>query len=75
MEGLSTPIGNDTIGCQLLKKMGWTSGGLGQEGNGIEEPLQIHIKRDTKGIGASSQQSNMNCASMSFIKSTSNNSS
>ena len=54
--------------------MGWTSGGLGQEGNGIEEPLQIHIKRDTKGIGASSQQSNMNCASMSFIKSTNNSS-
>lgn len=51
MEGLSKPIGEDNIGNSLLKKMGWDGGALGQRGDGILEPIDIHIKRDNKGIG------------------------
>ena len=53
MEGLSTPIGSDNKGNELLKKMGWTGGALGQQGDGITEPVGIRIKRDNKGLGAS----------------------
>ena len=70
MEGLSTPIGENNIGNQMLKKMGWMGGGLGQVGNGIEEPIQIHIKRDNKGIGASEKSSHSSQPpnAMSFVK-------
>lgn len=68
MEGLSTPIGNDNYGRQMLMKMGWTSGGLGQEGTGIEEPIQIHIKRDNKGIGANDASDYSGGSGMSFVK-------
>ena len=67
MEGLSRPIGSDNIGNQLLKKMGWSGGGLGQEGNGIEEPIPIHLKRDNKGIGAS-EIKDVEEGGMSFVK-------
>ena len=53
MEGLSTPIGSENKGNELLKKMGWMGGALGQHGDGIVEPVGIHIKRDNKGLGAS----------------------
>ena len=33
--------------------MGWTGGALGQQGDGITEPVGIRIKRDNKGLGAS----------------------
>lgn len=71
MEGLSTPIGSDNLGNQLLKKMGWSGGGLG-DGRGIEEPIQIHIKRDNKGIGATDKTVFGGKTEMSFVKSTQN---
>lgn len=72
MEGLSTPIGNDNIGKMLLQKMGWSEGGLGREGKGIEEPIQIHIKRDNRGIGANENTHYNENTNMSFIKSSQN---
>lgn len=72
MEGLSTPISSDNKGSQLLKRMGWDGGSLGQQGDGIVEPIGIHIKRDNKGIGASGTtraQSSSN-DNMCFVRSS-----
>lgn len=72
MEGLSTPLPEDNKGNLLLKKLGWEGGGLGQEGNGIVEPIGIHIKRDNKGIGANAKSQNTINTSMSFVRSSEN---
>ena len=67
MEGLSKPIGEDNIGNSLLKKMGWDGGALGQRGDGILEPIDIHIKRDNKGIGHDHKDNEEVHTSMSFV--------
>ncbi|KNB42556.1 hypothetical protein JH06_3782 [Blastocystis sp. subtype 4] len=69
MEGLSKPIGEDNIGNSLLKKMGWDGGALGQRGDGILEPIDIHIKRDNKGIGHDHKDNEEVHTSMSFVRS------
>lgn len=70
MEGLSKPLPEDNKGNILLKKMGWEGGALGQDGSGIMEPVEIHIKRDNKGIGANSDSKQSVDTSMSFIRSS-----
>ncbi|OAO15260.1 hypothetical protein AV274_3039 [Blastocystis sp. ATCC 50177/Nand II] len=70
MEGLSTPLPEDNKGNLLLKKMGWEGGALGQNGSGIMEPVEIHIKRDNKGIGANSESQQPINTSMSFVRSS-----
>ena len=72
MEGLSTPLPEDNKGNLLLKKMGWEGGALGQNGSGIMEPVEIHIKRDNKGIGANSESQQPINTSMSFVLSLTN---
>ena len=51
-------IGDDNIGAQMLKKMGWESGkGLGAKGTGITEPIKAdtnNIKDFKSGIGVGS---------------------
>ena len=48
-------LGDDNIGAQMLKKMGWESGkGLGVRGTGIVEPIKAdtsNIKDKKAGIG------------------------
>jgi len=51
-EGLTTHIGEQNKGYQLLMKMGYKKGtGLGKERNGIQEPLPIAIRNDRSGVG------------------------
>ena len=69
MEGLSKPIGEDNIGNSLLKKMGWDGGSLGQRGDGILEPIGIHIKRDNKGIGNNREDHEETQTTVSFVRS------
>ncbi|CAG0881327.1 unnamed protein product [Darwinula stevensoni] len=45
-------IGEDNIGNRLLKMMGWQGGGLGKEGSGITEPLQMARVCDRQGLGS-----------------------
>lgn len=42
----SACISNDNIGNKLLRKMGWSGGGIGVEGNiGREEPVAVSLKQ------------------------------
>ncbi|KAL5265129.1 hypothetical protein ACHWQZ_G006015 [Mnemiopsis leidyi] len=53
-------LGDDNIGAQMLKKMGWESGkGLGAKGTGIVEPIKAdtsNVKDFKLGIGVSSDR-------------------
>ncbi|KPP68212.1 NF-kappa B repressing factor-like [Scleropages formosus] len=44
-------IKEDNIGNQLLRKMGWKGGGLGREGDGIAEPIQVKEQFSREGLG------------------------
>ncbi|XP_040179778.1 NF-kappa-B-repressing factor [Rana temporaria] len=44
-------IKEDNIGNQLLRKMGWTGGGLGKEGEGIAEPISVKEQFSREGLG------------------------
>jgi len=54
IQDIMTAIPSSNIGSQLLKKMGWTSGGLGKTGQGIAEPVTTKtiIKREGLGLDA-----------------------
>lgn len=45
-------IKEDNIGNQLLRKMGWTGGGLGKGGEGIAEPIAVKEKFSREGLGS-----------------------
>ncbi|KAM3911794.1 NF-kappa-B-repressing factor [Leptodactylus fuscus] len=45
------PIKEDNVGNRLLRKMGWTGGGLGKEGDGIAEPVAVTEKFNRAGLG------------------------
>ncbi|XP_048839375.1 NF-kappa-B-repressing factor-like [Brienomyrus brachyistius] len=49
-------IKDDNIGKQLLRKMGWTGGGLGREGEGIAEPINVKEQIAREGLGLESQK-------------------
>lgn len=44
------------IGHKLLKMMGWTKGGLGKEGHGIQEPISTFDITGRQGIGYESKK-------------------
>ena len=45
---------NNSVGHKLLKLMGWTGGGLGKDGSGIQEPISAASMRSGRtGLGAS----------------------
>ncbi|GAA0175235.1 hypothetical protein LIER_28455 [Lithospermum erythrorhizon] len=47
------PIASSNIGFQLLKKHGWKEGtGLGVSEQGRLEPIETHVKKNKKGLGA-----------------------
>ncbi|KAK2891173.1 hypothetical protein QQF64_007379 [Cirrhinus molitorella] len=50
-ESLRQEIKEDNIGNQLLRKMGWTGGGLGREGDGIAEPIMVKEQFTREGLG------------------------
>lgn len=50
-EAMRQEIKEDNIGNQLLRKMGWTGGGLGREGDGISEPIKVKEQFSREGLG------------------------
>ncbi|KAG8553578.1 hypothetical protein GDO81_003470 [Engystomops pustulosus] len=44
-------IKSDNIGNQMLRKMGWSGGGLGKEGEGIAEPVVVKERFSREGLG------------------------
>ncbi|XP_030065838.1 NF-kappa-B-repressing factor [Microcaecilia unicolor] len=51
-------IKEDNIGNQLLRKMGWTGGGLGKEGEGIAEPISVKEQFSREGLGLDQEKGN-----------------
>jgi len=48
-----TRIPDSNVGSQLLKKMGWTGGGVGRDDNrGIEEPVSLVAVVNRAGLGS-----------------------
>ncbi|KAG8448263.1 hypothetical protein GDO86_015380 [Hymenochirus boettgeri] len=50
-EAFKQQIKEDNIGNQLLRKMGWTGGGLGKVGGGISEPIAVKEQFSREGLG------------------------
>ena len=52
-DGMKNPIGESNKGFQLLQKFGYTCGGLGRSGQGIEIPIEIADRnpKNTTGVG------------------------
>lgn len=50
-EAKTQEIKEDNIGNQLLRKMGWTGGGLGRDGEGIAEPIRVKEQFTREGLG------------------------
>lgn len=57
-EALKQEIKEDNIGNQLLRKMGWTGGGLGREGDGIAEPITVKEQFTREGLGLDVERRN-----------------
>lgn len=47
----ASPIDDNNLGNRLLRGMGWSGGGLGANGQGIEAPVVATIKHDKRGLG------------------------
>ncbi|XP_056625295.1 NF-kappa-B-repressing factor [Triplophysa dalaica] len=50
-ESTRQEIKEDNIGNQLLRKMGWTGGGLGRDGEGIAVPIKVKEQFTREGLG------------------------
>lgn len=48
---MATPISDSNLGKKLLQKMGWTGGGMGKDGMGIEEPVTMKQVINREGLG------------------------
>ncbi|KAM4696095.1 NF-kappa-B-repressing factor [Rhinophrynus dorsalis] len=59
-EAYKKQIKEDNIGNQLLRKMGWTGGGLGKEGGGISEPIFVKEQYSREGLGLLSSGQKLN---------------
>ncbi|CAL1545595.1 unnamed protein product [Lymnaea stagnalis] len=51
-----TAISQDNIGNKLLRKMGWSGGGMGKDGSGIAEPVSLNSVLNREGFGLSATQ-------------------
>ncbi|XP_068576726.1 angiogenic factor with G patch and FHA domains 1 [Cebidichthys violaceus] len=59
-------------GRKMLEKMGWKKGeGLGKEGTGMKDPIQLKIRKSQSGLGAGAAVS-LDCASVTKSKSQKN---
>uniref|UniRef100_A0A672JS69 Angiogenic factor with G patch and FHA domains 1 n=1 Tax=Sinocyclocheilus grahami TaxID=75366 RepID=A0A672JS69_SINGR len=46
-------IGDENKGRQMLEKMGWKRGeGLGKDGAGMKDPIQLHVRKAQSGLGS-----------------------
>nr|KAG5706642.1 hypothetical protein BaRGS_005712 [Batillaria attramentaria] len=50
---INTAIPDGNLGKKLLQKMGWTGGGIGKDGTGIEEPVAMKQVINREGLGLS----------------------
>lgn len=53
---MSVPIADSNKGKKLLQKMGWTGGGIGKDGAGIEEPVSMKQVINREGLGLEAQR-------------------
>lgn len=53
-------LNSDNKGFKMMKMLGWSGGALGLSGNGIEQPISIEMKVDRKGLGLTSDSTNLN---------------
>ena len=61
----------ESPGITLMMKMGWSSGqGLGKEGTGDVNPLQLAVKTDRKGTDFFVITLFLYCCFLSFLKLT-----
>ncbi|XP_053329596.1 NF-kappa-B-repressing factor [Spea bombifrons] len=60
-------IKEDNIGNQLLRKMGWTGGGLGKSGEGIAEPISVTEQFHREGLGLVSTKHKINKSDLEQI--------
>ncbi|XP_034387770.1 angiogenic factor with G patch and FHA domains 1 isoform X2 [Cyclopterus lumpus] len=59
-------------GRKMLEKMGWKKGeGLGKEGTGMKDPIQLKIRKSQSGLGAGAAMS-LDCVSVTKSKSQKN---
>jgi hypothetical protein len=49
-------IPESNVGSKMLKKMGWAGGGMGRDGTGIVEPVQLNSVLNRQGLGYFSLQ-------------------
>lgn len=47
----SDMISDDNVGNKLLRKMGWSGGGVGKDGSGIAEPVALKSVVNREGLG------------------------
>lgn len=52
----SDVISHDNVGNKLLRKMGWSGGGVGKDGTGIAEPLMLKSVLNREGLGLSAKK-------------------
>uniref|UniRef100_A0A8C1T9P8 Angiogenic factor with G patch and FHA domains 1 n=1 Tax=Cyprinus carpio TaxID=7962 RepID=A0A8C1T9P8_CYPCA len=46
-------IGDENKGRKMLEKMGWKRGeGLGKDGAGMKDPIQLHVRKTQSGLGS-----------------------
>jgi hypothetical protein len=52
-EGVVKPTGYGGLGERLLRGMGWEKGqGLGKEGDGMKQAIEVKKKEDTAGVSS-----------------------
>lgn len=65
-QGVVKPKCTGGFGERMLRSMGWESGqGLGKEGQGMKEAIQVKKKEDT--VGVSSQRRRRRCMSTASL--------
>ncbi|CAF0806322.1 unnamed protein product [Didymodactylos carnosus] len=48
----NTTCAKEDVATKLMKKMGWDGGGIGKQGQGIAEPIQVEDLHGRKGLGS-----------------------
>ncbi|XP_056302940.1 angiogenic factor with G patch and FHA domains 1 isoform X2 [Danio aesculapii] len=62
-------IGDENKGRQMLEKMGWKRGeGLGKDGAGMKDPIQLHMRKAQSGLGSSGSAMSVEDASLTKTK-------
>ena len=57
-------ISENNLGSQMLRKMGWTGGGLGSEGKGRADPVLVDETQGRRGLGRDATDGGVNKVSV-----------